>query len=215
MWEDILKLRSYRLGHSESTVNGREFFDAILDIRNDLRRLCNKLGLDFKENRPNVYDSELDSDYYRMLFHLNTIFYDNMSRKLESPNFERNDKRLKYKGKFSERTVKKIYFDRRANVFIDDDEKAITITLETRRRGPIESPDFKNVSVYFLSLNVFMPEKIDPNGLEDIKQEFIKYFTDNFDNGNLDVKMLVDNIFNYLHLEINDIEGTVREKWWQ
>jgi len=214
VWEDILKLRSYRLGEGESSkVNGREFFDAILDIRNDLRRLCNKLGLGFKENNPNIYYSELDSDYYRMLFHLNTIFYNNMSRELESGNFERSDKRLKYKGG---KKSGKIYFDRRANVFIDDDVKAITITLESRKRGPIESPDFKNVSVYFLRLSVFMPKKISLDRLEDIKQEFIKYFTDNFDNGNLDVEMLVDNIFNYLYLEIDtEAEGTVREKWWQ
>jgi hypothetical protein len=41
MWEDILKIRSYSLaGDDGNKMNGSQAFEAISNIRNDLRRMC-------------------------------------------------------------------------------------------------------------------------------------------------------------------------------
>lgn len=206
MWEDILKLRNYSLGGGEgSQTDGRGAFEAISKIRNDLREICNVLNLDFKVNRPNVYNDEIEVDYYRMLERLNSIIYE----------IARNPTKVKDWSRSSERVRNKIKFKRRAEIsyraFIGN-RKGLKIILATRKMGSSISPFHLNMTVYF-------PKEIDSAELKNIKEKFTKYFTNNFDNGNLDVESLVDNIFNNLELTIEEDEqepeGTVREKWWQ
>ena len=64
---------------------------------------------------------------------------------------------------------------------------------------------------------VSFPNSVTSDVMWEYENGFIQYFTDNFDNGNLDVKTLVDNIFNHLGITVDDTdaEGVVREKWWQ
>ena len=214
MWEDILKIRSYSLaGDDGNKMNGSQAFEAISNIRNDLRRMCNKLGLGFKENRPNVYDSELDSDYYSMLERLNSVIYA-MARKRGLKDLKRSSRRLRGR----------VYFDRRADVssraFIGN-QKGLKIILATRRGGRGEDGVLSSSSVFMLNITAYFPQEINSTELKEIKEEFRTYFTNNFDNGNLDVESLVDNIFNNLQLTIveqepeEELEGTIREKWWE
>ena len=205
MWEDILKLRQYELG-DERRSSGRVAFNALEKIVNDLRAICNLLNLDFKVNRPNVYNDEIKVDYYRMLERLNSIIY----------GIANNPKKKDW-SRDSERVRNKIKFKRKAELsyraFIGN-RKGLKIILATRKMGSSISPFHLNMTVYF-------PKEINSAELKNIKEKFTKYFTDNFDNGNLDVEAVVDNIFNNLELTIEEQEpelepeGTIREKWWE
>tara|TARA_R100000654_G_scaffold21437_5_gene43221 strand:+ start:20823 stop:21461 length:639 start_codon:yes stop_codon:yes gene_type:complete len=212
MWEDILKLRDYSLGAGGSAqVNGIEAFNALVSIRDDLQILCNNLGITYIERvRSFVYDSELNSDYYRVLERLNSVFYQ-MSKKPEIGNLLRDSVRVAAK----DLGRNKIAYHRSAFVSVDTYEgknKRMRIIFSSESTSPLQV-------LFKLDIRVLIPDSVRSNDerVRQLRRELITYFTNNFDNGNLDVESLVDNIFNNLELTIieDEQEGTVREKWWE
>jgi len=204
MWEDILK-------YSSNNIDGREAFDALRNIKDNLITICNNVGLSFTVNsthRENEYYAKNDSHYHRMLFHLNTIFYD-MARNPELNNLKREDRGLRYKGSFRAGTVKRVYTWRKAKVDIGKDKMNIYFA----------SHEVGKIPFYEFNMIIRIPDRIRANNerLILLKDELGIYFINNFDSGNLDVETLVDNIFNHLDLTVVDeeFEGSVREKWWE
>lgn len=203
MWEDILKLRQYELG-DERRSSGKVAFNALRKIRQDLIDICKVMSIPLFINSDYYeYYAKYDSDYYRMLERLNSIIYE-MSEKPELDSLSRKHDRLEnYHGR-------RRIFTRRVSVQFG--KKNIRLSLNSREST-------KNPH-YNVNMNLSISNKnFDNERLKLLREELIKYFTNNFDNGNLDVISLVNNIFNHLDLTIveegEELEGTIREKWWQ
>lgn len=204
MWEDILKLRRYRMPIYSTDIDYLESFNGLRYIIDDLQTLCENLELQFTINNFNYreYNAEYDRDYHRMLSMLSSTIFD-MARDSQIKSRSKGGLNYARGSSFKNRVY------RETEVKIDSNRKFIQFIFKSYKQG--ETP------LYEINMVVSFPDSVTSDVMLEYEYVFIQYFTDNFDNGNLNVKKLVDNIFNHLGITVDDsnAEGVVREKWWQ
>jgi len=189
---------------SSLNIDYLESFAGLRYVIYDLQNLCENLELQFDINNFNYreYKPSQKTDYHRMLFMLNQIIY----AMAQDPQIKSSKKG----GKNYARGVRgKTFVFREAEVNIDSNQKFIQFRFKSYEQG--------HTPLYEIDMAITFPDSVTSDVMWEYKTGFIQYFTDNFDNGNLDVESLVDNIFKHLDITVDDTnaEGTVREKWWQ